>query len=437
MQVPQSPTANLGSSLIGGIKTGEDYARMSSLMDYRQQEIQKGYASIKNQMAEHQIKVMTDIADRWDKIYGADPKIQPILIKRQILRDQSLGYNTQGFADLAKDPNNRIDITQPFKQYIQGLQGKDPDMIAQAADKLKSIGPDSLSLKDMSAQVIGYLKQANTLDIQKQKMNVQQSNKQGDVLTQYQKALNTSEYQKANGVLAQAQTASANIDSAEKGNAVAYNALPIQLANMMTGGQRINAVEINRLGGSKAILDRLTQIGEQMKSGDLTSTNANYMRGLVQTMTKGAESHKFQLEESQAQKYSERTGLSVEDSYQKVVGKPYPDNSDDLTQHANESSDQLPSLDSDKIKGASSKVQDLLKQKIDPSDIKGFLIQKNPNLNDADFKAMGLPNNPIQKPIQAKSPGMQEEVDQSNSGAQLNAPDVSPTEAPTQDQEQQ
>jgi hypothetical protein len=415
-------------------------------MQYRQQQIQERQNSIDNQMAEHQLKVMSDSADRWDKIYGADPKIQPILIKRQVARDNMLGFNSQGFADLANDPNNRIDVVQPVKELLDHLQ--DPNnpnknqAVAQAWNAMRTSGGDALSLKDLISSSNQALQSYRANQIQGQKVGIQQQgqqmaqqkmdtaaqNKSGDVLTGYQKSLNTSEYQKASSIAANANMALGEIENARNGNQVTANAVPVLLATVTTGGQRINQAEIQRLGGGKALTTRVGAALEQMKSGDLTDENAAYMKDFVNVMQKGAQAHMFDLENNQAMKMAQRTGQDVPTAYKQLTGKEFPNNPQDL-QSTHASNQGLQTLDPDHVSQIKSVIPQL-KAKGYTDDQISQQLKNDVGATDSDIKSLGLSPSQLAAPVQAPAPAQAAPTPQNNPGAAAPAPAPQVSAAP-------
>lgn len=151
-----------------------------------------------------------------------------------------------------------------------------------------------------------------------------QQKTQASQLTNYQKMYNS------DGVIKAEKLASSAADTAMDqvhlavSNPVAYSSVPITLARMLTGSSRINVQEINRLGGSQAIVDKANQIGTQMGSGTITPDNANWMEDVVNTLKTA---HQTNIENRGVELSSQYRQLSKDklpDAYQKITGQPIP-----------------------------------------------------------------------------------------------------------------
>lgn len=239
-----------------------------------------------------------------NKQFQTGQDLQEYAGKKQIDQDFDQGQANQVTPDMAE-------------QLIPG-SGKWVSNFSQQNNRLPSIDEVNKGLTDVVTKLQGIqAKNSNSTT-----KTADMSNKQ---LATFQKSYNSDKViSTEKQALAAADTANDQIHLAVS-NPVAYSSVPITLARMMTGTSRINQQEIQRLGGSQAIMDRANQIGKQMASGTVTQDNAQWMEGLVQTLHN---SHQTNIENRTAELASQYRQLSGDDlptAWQKVTGQQIPD----------------------------------------------------------------------------------------------------------------
>lgn len=116
-----------------------------------------------------------------------------------------------------------------------------------------------------------------------------------------------------------ADSVDGEIDEALK-NPVAASGLPIRMARLASGGGRINEVEINKLGGSQAVTDRLDQIVTTMTSGTLSKENYRYMKDVAAAIKVGAKKSLANRQKMHAQQFAQRSGGNVDEAYADLTG---------------------------------------------------------------------------------------------------------------------
>lgn len=174
------------------------------------------------------------------------------------------------------------------------------------------------ALKDQLNAQLGLAKISKDSSVNNQ-IRIQEANAKH--LENAQKNLNTDKnYVKSGGILEETNSVAHQLDSALQ-NPVAAAAVPIALARMMTGGQRLNEVEINALGGAPGIVNRLQQIAQTMQNGTLDQSNHDFMTQLAQTLRKSAEENQTEAEKKHANQYSKLTGQDFSSSYKNLTGK--------------------------------------------------------------------------------------------------------------------
>lgn len=202
----------------------------------------------------------------------------------------------------------------------QALAAKLQDELLKRTQDLTKDQRDAL--KDRLSAQLGLAKISKDSSTSTQ-MRMQESNAKH--LETAQKNLNTDKnYLKSGGIIEETNSVAHQLDSALQ-NPVAAAATPIALARMMTGGQRLNEVEINALGGAPGIMNRLQQIAQTMQNGTLDQSNHDFMLQLADTLRKSAEENQIEAEKKHANQYSKLTGQPFADSYMNLTGKSSED----------------------------------------------------------------------------------------------------------------
>lgn len=174
------------------------------------------------------------------------------------------------------------------------------------------------SLKDRLSTTLGIAKLSKDTSIANQlRMQAADAN----YLQKGQQNLNADKgYVKAQGTLDEVNTVGKQLDAALQ-NPVAAAATPIALARLMTGGQRLNEVEINALGGAPGIMNKLQQISQTMQNGTLTPQNHKFMLDLANTLKKSAEENSIDIEQRHAKQYAKLTNSDPDNAYLSLTGK--------------------------------------------------------------------------------------------------------------------
>ena len=241
------------------------------------------------------------------------------------------GYMQQN-QQTAREQQSNVQTYQQEKQVDQSMEGVvSPEMaeqmipgaskwvsqFQQTNGRLPSINEVQTGLNS----VVEKLSAINAKSTGNTNKTAQQSQNQ---LFQFQKQYD------GDKVIGQEKTALAAANTAEDqvhlavSNPVAYSSVPVTLARMMTGTSRINQMEIQRLGGSQAILDKANQVATQLGSGTITQDNASWMEDLVNTIKN---SHQTNIENRTAEIASQYRQLSGDDlptAYKKLTGGDIP-----------------------------------------------------------------------------------------------------------------
>lgn len=149
-----------------------------------------------------------------------------------------------------------------------------------------------------------------------------QSGKETTQLTKYQQMYNTNSKKEQDGMNA-VDTATQQILSATK-NPVSAASVPITLARMMTGTSRINTMEIQKLGGSQAVGDKLNQIATTMSQGTLTPENQKYMLDLSNVLHRSHQQNLIGIGKQTASQYGKVSGKDVKSAYSDITGSDMP-----------------------------------------------------------------------------------------------------------------
>jgi hypothetical protein len=127
-------------------------------------------------------------------------------------------------------------------------------------------------------------------------------------------------YKKLEGVVNEADTTKAIIDDAVT-NPASANAVPIQLSRFTQGGGRLNQVEIQKMGGDRALGARLQQIITQANTGTLTKENADFAKQYVDVATQAANRSKQGIEQQYASQYATRAGIPLDQALSDITGR--------------------------------------------------------------------------------------------------------------------
>lgn len=222
----------------------------------------------------------------------------------------------------ASDPNSPLakQLRQVYGPIFKkaGLPTNSLDTMSAADIKAYAQNPLEFIEKE---KVLESNKQLQ-LEVLKSRMATEQNNKNVGHLQTAQTGFNH-DATKANQAMQAADDALANIQLA-KSNPVAYSGTAIQMARAMAGGQRINKQELDRMGGSQAVMDRLGQVAKEMQSGTLSDKNAQFFTEVAQSMKKAAMDDVHGIAKRHAQQYSQLSGEPLETAYQKISGTPMP-----------------------------------------------------------------------------------------------------------------
>lgn len=390
MQVPESPNANIGSAFLSGIKSGDDYAKAKSLMDYRTQELIKQYSQQQNQMSIHQLTMMKSSLGRWNYIASLEPAKRSPYIKWAQTQDAVMGLKTDALAMQAKDENFKVDIVGPMMDVLNGMDQHDYKKVAAASAAYSAGTGDPVKLESLLSAISAAKREAGSEDYRNKKLEHDENKQQGQDLKSFSLKMRSDPgYRKAEGMANKLPTMLKAIDEAGKNPIVAGN-LGLLMANYATNNQRLNQVEIQGLGkGSQAIADKVSQWAQTLMSGTTTGVNMKAMKQLATILGHGASEDLENIRKDYAGAYAEQSGKSVEEAYTNLTHRPYP--SED--QGKKDAVETAPSLAQEHLDKISSRVKDLTTQKMAPDEIKKHLNAKFPGLNDADFKAIGLPAN--------------------------------------------
>lgn len=160
-------------------------------------------------------------------------------------------------------------------------------------------------------------------DIYGAKQSGKESKEQQAALKEFTGIMNKDKnYVATHGMVNLADEAKVLIDKAQTNAAIANN-LPIQLARLATGGQRLNMAEIQAQRGSNALLDKFMQMYQTGATGTLTPQNAQNMLGLVDVVSQNASKTLDKMHEDYASKLAQRPGFDFPTAFQKLSGKPY------------------------------------------------------------------------------------------------------------------
>ncbi len=251
-------------------------------------------------------------------------------------QQQSLNLNAaQG--GLIQDPNNQGGyLPGPLAQAKQAEAMQDyskagplHDTYYKAAndqahriDKKASDLPQDLSNKELK-DYMSTTKPQQTAVISLDKIAAGTGKADKNSWKDYSKRLDSDKvYQKALSGEAEVNNSMAALDQASGGNPMAGNSIPIVLARLATGGQRLNQTEIQMLGGSKAVGARLSAAIEQAKTGNMTPENINFAKQVVQASARADAANKESAILRHATRAANEQNVDVDDAYERISGFP-------------------------------------------------------------------------------------------------------------------
>lgn len=331
VQIPQGQNSELGSSFMGGIKSGQEYASAKALILYRQAEMQRQQVQLQQAQVEHQKQVgQMAWSQLNDVINDHNPKSR--MVRYQWFRRSmsQIGIPvSDDLEDLVKNDSFRSDLQGSLYEINKS---KDPKVIADAQAQLIQIlpkeGPAMLRTMTASkalAQRNNQFEQtrADKKDAAEEKADAKADATNSALLKDYQKRISSdANYKKADQQESDAESARTIIKDAANGNAVDSNLAKVMLAKLIVPG-RINKTEIDNAGGSKAVTAKISQALSEMYDGTLTEENAKMMNGFVDSIQNQAKQHKAQIGQSYAKQFVQlpgNEGMSLNDSYEKLTG---------------------------------------------------------------------------------------------------------------------
>lgn len=136
-----------------------------------------------------------------------------------------------------------------------------------------------------------------------------------------QKALQSDpDYKAATKGLSEIGLAKSQLAQARAGNAVAGNMMPVMVARLSTGGQRLNQQEIKMAGGSQAVGAKIDQAIQQMKDGTLTKENADFVDQLITASEKAEHDNLESVVNRHAIVRASNKGIDPDEAYRQLTG---------------------------------------------------------------------------------------------------------------------
>lgn len=393
-------SSNTGNSILGGVKTGEGWARAKQLMDYRQAQLQRQQQQLKQQQANHDQAVLQKSLGGLRSVLIAPDDSKQGLFKIWLAQNQPLfpGKDLSQFKHLLNDPDiANVNAAKVITNVMQATKNGNPEQIGQAMNQVNAAFADPIMFRSMMVQMQRGLQQQNTQQTKADLTGKKDAVKSG---LDYQKMLASDPTNKeADKKLAAVGQMEDQIELAKK-NPIAYNTLPLELARTIVS-QRLNIPEIKAAGGSQAFLARASQESKKLAEGTITSANYGFMKSMVQSLKSNAQVAKFHAESDIAGKYSQNAGLPLNEAYTKVTGgKSYDDQSKELGKFA------LTQLGDAKVARISAGIEKARKEGLNDSQILEHLQSSGAKLNPLQMKALGLssatpataPSAPLQTP---------------------------------------
>lgn len=152
--------------------------------------------------------------------------------------------------------------------------------------------------------------------------NTNASNAADNRLSKAQSAYN-SDKKKEQDALDAVTTARGQIQASAT-NPVAWSSTPITLARMLTGTSRINVQEIQRLGGTQAIVGKLGQIATTMANGTITPENLQYMNNLADILEQAHTANIANTATRHANQWARISKKALPDAYKDITGTEMP-----------------------------------------------------------------------------------------------------------------
>ncbi len=214
------------------------------------------------------------------------------------------------------DPSspNALSAEQELRQVYKNQKVKDQD--------LQGLVPSGLSAKEYQDK-LASAKANNPMVIAlgKEASNAGKADK--NTWKDYSKRLDSDKvYQKALSGEAEVNNSMAALDQASGGNPMAGNSIPIVMARLATGGQRLNQTEIQMLGGSKAVGARLSAALEQAKTGNMTPENIDFAKRVVQASARADAQNKESAILRHATRAANEQNTDVDEAYERISGFP-------------------------------------------------------------------------------------------------------------------
>lgn len=344
------PASNsLGESIQRGITNGREWAQQKMLNQYRQQELQRQYDQIQNQMAEHKLAVMEKSSATWIRIAQTDPSKRAPLIKWATAQDQMMGIDTSQFATMAKDPNFYLDVAKPYSDYLTGLKNGSPQQISNGFQGLQNALADPTMIRTLATNAGQEMRQdqqsgvkvGGQKDVAQFKHDLgptaAQTTKQsaGDI-KDLQNHMNA-DSKKIDEKIRAADEAFAVFDKADKGNEAATVAAGLTFAKSVMQGQRLTQPEVKALSPMAASwYQQAVNWADKGFKGQIPAPSIDAARELLQSTQDASKQAKFDLQDQYADQYVQRAKvsgqtLSKDDAFERLTGKPYPkDNQTDI-----------------------------------------------------------------------------------------------------------
>lgn len=296
-----SANTNATTSTLGGLAEGLNQGLMA-------------FTQARRQAAQDDMEKQKFNLDLAGKGYRVNPDTNQLELTDTGQAQQKLGLLKMNDELASYDPNSKS--AQNITEINKGL--------------LKQSGLSNVDISGMSPQqqkdfLNPQLDTAAKLAATKAQRESLRNDKTIKELSGIQDALTKNkEYAKAQGITSSADEAQATIQDALK-NPASANAVPLILAKMSTGGQRLNETEIKAMGGSQALDAKLAQVVQNAKAGTLTPENAAFMSQYVEVQRAAAERAATKTELTYAKNYASNHGIPVEDAYAKITGgKAFP-----------------------------------------------------------------------------------------------------------------
>lgn len=245
------------------------------------------------------------------------------------------------------DAANKLETAiYPTMKYLAGIHNEDDRAQAYntAMQNLAQAGVPMQNIPQANGQYIydPKLFQAHWAAVQNSMNNLTAQKTQADIantqaqtakawsetgniprqrLTTYQNMLQADDpYKKSIGVLTEGPNALAAINDALKNPGSAAN-VPIMLARLASGGQRLNEIEMEQQMKAGAYGDQFQQFFTKAKQGVMTPEMADYARQFATTLMGSAAQNKLGRENDIAGKYAVDAGLPFRQAYSQLTAQ--------------------------------------------------------------------------------------------------------------------